>query len=171
MGYDRRPLLLSFCTAVLLNLCACGGASSIGAGPTPPSQPVPAIHNEWTWVNGANVVNQPGTYGQQGTPAAASTPGAREGALTWTDASGNFWMFGGIAQPSASSDIGISRPLPTSTIRLVGHSLTSTVMLRRVLVSSKCKQRPPMTSTDQSWTLRPLAQLLQQGNLHINAKE
>ena len=33
-------------------------------------------------------------YGTLGQPAAGTTPG-REGASTWTDSSGNFWLFGG----------------------------------------------------------------------------
>ncbi len=50
---------------------------------------------EWTWMAGANVVNQPGTYGTQGNSAPANTPGARFGAVSWTDAAGNLWLFGG----------------------------------------------------------------------------
>jgi N-acetylneuraminic acid mutarotase len=34
-------------------------------------------------------------YGTLGTPAAANIPGVRAGASTWTDASGNLWLFGG----------------------------------------------------------------------------
>ncbi|MBL7900599.1 MAG: T9SS type A sorting domain-containing protein [Bacteroidia bacterium] len=51
--------------------------------------------NEWTWIGGANTANQMGTYGTQGVPSASNQPGAREFMNTWTDASGNFWMFGG----------------------------------------------------------------------------
>ncbi len=51
--------------------------------------------NQWTWIGGANTANQMGTYGTQGVPAAGNQPGAREFMLSWTDASGNFWMFGG----------------------------------------------------------------------------
>lgn len=45
-------------------------------------------------VSGGNTIavfngGQPGIYGQQGIPAATNTPGARTGALGWTDASGN----------------------------------------------------------------------------------
>src|ERR1035437_1168577 len=50
---------------------------------------------EWTWMGGANVVNQPGTYGTQGTAASGNVPGARCFAVSWTDAAGNFWLFGG----------------------------------------------------------------------------
>jgi hypothetical protein len=49
----------------------------------------------WTWVDGADFVNAPGVYGTQGTAAAGNTPGARRQPVAWTDAAGNFWLFGG----------------------------------------------------------------------------
>ena len=52
-------------------------------------------HNEWTWMGGSNLVNQAGTYGTLGTPAASNVPGARDTGLVWTDSSGNLWLFGG----------------------------------------------------------------------------
>jgi hypothetical protein len=52
-------------------------------------------HNEWTWVSGANTVNATAVYGTLGVPAPANTPGARQSPVTWTTASGNFWLFGG----------------------------------------------------------------------------
>ena len=61
-------------------------------------------HNEWTWVNGANVVSQPGVYGTQGTPALGNVPGARAIAASWTDTSGNLWLFGGGGRDSAGAD-------------------------------------------------------------------
>jgi N-acetylneuraminic acid mutarotase len=51
--------------------------------------------NEWTWIRGSNGPNQTGSYGAQGVPASTNEPGAREFMACWTDASGNFWMFGG----------------------------------------------------------------------------
>jgi hypothetical protein len=50
---------------------------------------------EWTWVGGSNRVNQDGTYGTEGTAAGGNVPGARDSAVGWTDAAGNFWLFGG----------------------------------------------------------------------------
>lgn len=50
---------------------------------------------EWAWMGGANVANQPGSYGVQGTAAPGNTPGARSEAVSWSDAAGNFWLFGG----------------------------------------------------------------------------
>jgi hypothetical protein len=59
--------------------------------------------NTWTWVGGSNVVGQPGVYGTQGTPAPANMPGARDSALSWTDAQGNFWLFGGDGLDSSTN--------------------------------------------------------------------
>jgi hypothetical protein len=55
--------------------------------------------NEWAWMGGSSAVpsysGQPGVYGTMGTPAAGNIPGGRYGASTWTDSSGNLWLFGG----------------------------------------------------------------------------
>jgi hypothetical protein len=55
---------------------------------------------EWTWMGGSSTVpavflGQSGVYGTLGTPASANIPGGRYGGVTWIDASGNFWLFGG----------------------------------------------------------------------------
>jgi len=59
--------------------------------------------NEWAWVGGSATIpatsdnrgGQPGVYGTLGVPAAGNIPGGREGASSWTDSSGNLWLFGG----------------------------------------------------------------------------
>ncbi|MGA7793893.1 MAG: kelch repeat-containing protein [Candidatus Acidiferrales bacterium] len=58
------------------------------------------VSKEWTWVNGTNLLNQNGTYGVLGTPASGNTPGARSNLFSWTDPSGNFWLFGGFGNDS-----------------------------------------------------------------------
>ena len=58
---------------------------------------------EWTWVSGGNSGNQPGTYGTLGTADPANIPGARTGAVSWIDAEGDFWLFGGNGYDSAGS--------------------------------------------------------------------
>jgi len=50
---------------------------------------------EWTWVSGSNTINVAGVYGTRGMAAAANVPGARSGAVSWIDAAGNLWLFGG----------------------------------------------------------------------------
>lgn len=60
---------------------------------------------EWTWVSGANTIGANGVYGTQGTPSSSSVPGARSGAVSWTDGGGNLWLFGGSGTNGALSDI------------------------------------------------------------------
>lgn len=52
-------------------------------------------NNQWTWMKGDSTGNQHGIYGIQGIGATANTPSARSRSISWTDHSGNFWLFGG----------------------------------------------------------------------------
>src|SRR5512143_97473 len=56
--------------------------------------PISTTH-KWAWTSGAETVNQTGVYGTQGAAAATNVPGSREGAVSWRDAAGKFWLFGG----------------------------------------------------------------------------
>jgi len=85
-----KPPLLALMLMSLLFFSACGGSSTKTTPPPPVTTP-----NEWTWVSGSDLANQPGIYGTQGTAASSNAPGARQQAVSWTDASGNFWLFGG----------------------------------------------------------------------------
>lgn len=49
----------------------------------------------WTWMKGAKTTNQSGTYGKVEIPDPDNTPGARYGAVAWSDHSGKLWLFGG----------------------------------------------------------------------------
>ena len=95
----------------------CGGAgSSPNPTPTPTPTPTPSTTNQWTWVRGAEADDPtpygwagPGSepynsdpwYGTQGTPipyngkGAGTVPGGRNSSASWTDKSGNLWLFGG----------------------------------------------------------------------------
>lgn len=65
----------------------------------------------WTWQRGSNSVGAAqggtggpsGTYGTEGTAAASNTPGGRSGAISWTDSSGNLWLFGGSGHDSTGA--------------------------------------------------------------------
>jgi hypothetical protein len=65
--------------------------------------------NEWTWMGGSSTLpcksecGQPGVYGELGVPAARNSPGGRAGAASWTDSSGNLWLFGGQGFASTGS--------------------------------------------------------------------
>ena len=58
----------------------------------------------WTWMKGTSITNQPGTYGTQGVADSANTPGARAGAVSWRDNSGNLWLFGGRGNAISNTD-------------------------------------------------------------------
>lgn len=50
---------------------------------------------QWTWMGGSDLVNQLGTYGNEGVPDVHNSLGARTGAVGWIDSAGNLWLFGG----------------------------------------------------------------------------
>ncbi len=73
--------------------------------------------NEWTWMGGSNTTyansaqdqadrGQPGVYGTEGVPSATNAPGGRFYATSWTDGSGNFWLFGGEGHDSTATQQG-----------------------------------------------------------------
>lgn len=58
----------------------------------------------WIWEGGSDTLDAPGVYGAKGTAAANNVPGARQQAVSWTDASGNLWLFGGLGQDAGIAD-------------------------------------------------------------------
>lgn len=54
---------------------------------------------EWAWMSGSSTVGtgggQAGTYGSFGSASATVVPSGRTQAVSWTDKSGNLWLFGG----------------------------------------------------------------------------
>jgi hypothetical protein len=60
----------------------------------------------WTWMSGANSPSAaygiPGDYGVRGIASASNVPGSRASAVSWTDAAGNFWLFGGLGYDSSN---------------------------------------------------------------------
>ncbi len=95
-----RSYWVAFAGISLLTLAACGGGSGGSSSPPPP-----AVHNEWTWSGGANIVNQLGSYGAQGIVSLSNSPGGRAYSSTWTDAAGNFWLFGGYGLASTGAGV------------------------------------------------------------------
>lgn len=75
----------------LIGLVACGGLRSPGGPVGPPVQ----VHNQWTWESGSNSFDQYGSYVSHG-PSPANAPGSRCYSVSWTDKSGNLWLFGGV---------------------------------------------------------------------------
>jgi len=59
---------------------------------------------QWTWVSGGSALNAPGVYGTLGVAASGNVPGSRSIAVSWTDGSGNLWLFGGLGYDSSGSE-------------------------------------------------------------------
>lgn len=51
--------------------------------------------NQWVWMQGTNVINDPGLYISRGISSPERRPKTRRTTTTWTDMSGNLWLFGG----------------------------------------------------------------------------
>lgn len=52
--------------------------------------------NEWTWMSGSNMANDPGNYGPQCSSSTSYLPSARyENRACWIDNNGSFWTYGG----------------------------------------------------------------------------
>jgi N-acetylneuraminic acid mutarotase len=68
----------------------------------------PAI-NQWAWMGGnsasALVKSEFGVYGTLGVPSANNLPGGRSNAVTWVDANGNFWLFGGYGYAATGAGV------------------------------------------------------------------
>jgi N-acetylneuraminic acid mutarotase len=58
---------------------------------------------QWIWICGPSTVNGAGTYGAEGVAAATNLPGAREFPVSWVDATGDLWLFGGQGYDSSGS--------------------------------------------------------------------
>lgn len=56
------------------------------------------ITNEWTWMSGDSIPNQPGDYGIRGVMSNTNKPGARSAYCSWVDKNGDLWLFGGVDQ-------------------------------------------------------------------------
>jgi len=102
--------------------------------------------NQWTWMGGNSTVSSPtfgfsGVYGTLGKPAAGNLPGSRYSADSWTDGSGNFWLFGGFGFDSAGNtgylnDLWMFNPSTRQWTWASGSSIVGTVCNQSVVCAS-----------------------------------
>jgi N-acetylneuraminic acid mutarotase len=100
MGNGMKSSFCAVAALATLALAGCGGSSA----KAPP--PVPAVHNEWTWVAGSDLANPLGSYGTQGAAAVNNIPGGRFSGCARGDNSGDIWLFGGSGNGSTESPLG-----------------------------------------------------------------
>ena len=50
---------------------------------------------QYTWMSGPNTLNAASAFGTKGVPSATNIPASIYGSMTWSDNTGNLWLFGG----------------------------------------------------------------------------
>jgi len=80
----------------------------------------------WTWIGGSELGNQPGTYGTEGVAAPANIPGARNFGISWTDTTGNFWLFGGCGPVNCLNDLWKYEPVTGLAVGVVPNVVGDT---------------------------------------------
>ena len=149
----RALLSLSaiFALSISLLLTACGGSASS----TPNA--VGAAQGKWTWMGGSTTPNAQGTYGTQNTPSTTNMPGARNSAVSWTDSSGNFWLFGGMGIDSTGTggslnDLWEFNPTENTWMWVGGSSTANAVGVYGTLGVPSVKNIPGARDSAVSWT-------------------
>lgn len=91
-----RKLFLGACCVMALAGCGGGGSgvSTTNSGNTTSTQYL------WSFEGGSAYIPEGGIYGSLGVAAPSNLPGARYDSITWSDNSGNLWLFGGIGYDS-----------------------------------------------------------------------
>lgn len=84
----RRSIAVSLALVLIGVLVACEGNRR-----EPAEEPMSA--GAWTWIAGGDTINQHGIYGSKGRSDPANVPGSRSDAVSWMDAEGGLWLFGG----------------------------------------------------------------------------
>jgi hypothetical protein len=112
MGSVMRPFACGLSVAALLAIAACSG-SPMNMSSSPGPNPTPSVANEWEWVSGSDTVNPVGmpgsaSYGILGVASPTNMPGQRMNAMSWTDKSGNLWLFGGFGTDTVSGSTSLN---------------------------------------------------------------
>ncbi len=110
----------------------------------------------WTWMKGDNVVDQPGVYGTQGIAATLNKPGSRNSSVTWRDAAGDLWLFGGIGYADATTgylnDLWKYEPLNNKWAWVKGDTLIQQISVYGTKGIADPNNKPGGIYSGVSWT-------------------
>lgn len=81
--------------------------------------------NEWVWMNGPNITNQPAVYGTIGVPNPNNNPGARNCYAKWKDSNGNFWLFAGAGINGILNDLWRYNPVTNEWTWMSGPNISN----------------------------------------------
>jgi N-acetylneuraminic acid mutarotase len=117
---------------------------------------------EWAWRNGSSSCagiewGQPGVYGTLGTPAPGNVPGSRQSPMSWTDNSGNLWLFGGYAfdvdqNPSLDNDLWEYTPSTGEWTWMSGYEYSGIVGSYGTLGVPSPQNLPGPRTSGLTWT-------------------
>ena len=112
------------------------------------------LADQWTWMNGDSTVNISGVYGSLGIPSAANNPGARQESVSWKDASGNLWLFGGRNYTSFGylNDLWKYDPLTNQWTWVKGDSTVNTPGVYGSLGIPSAANKPGSRFSGTCWT-------------------
>lgn len=113
-------------------------------------------NSNWTWVTGASNVNGTATYGTQGTASATNTPGRHLEGASWTDSSGNLWLYGGTGYDSQgaareSNELWMFKPSSAQWTWIQGGSINSFDQIYGTLGSAGASNTPGPRTTSTTW--------------------
>ena len=111
-----------------------------------------AQSGQWAWVNGDTVATSPGHYGIKGVADPANRPPGLYEAYNWTDANGNFWIYGGYNSISAlCADMWMYNPFTNLWTWMQGDSTRNVVPVRGTLGVPSPLNTPGSRNTGVSW--------------------
>jgi N-acetylneuraminic acid mutarotase len=113
--------------------------------------------SQWTWMGGATTVGQSGIYGTLGTGSTSNIPGGRNQGMTWTDTSGNLWLFGGEGMDSTGvfsdiNDLWKYNPTNSQWTWMAGSSLANQVPVYGTKGIGSTSNIPGARDSSASWT-------------------
>jgi len=114
------------------------------------------VINEWTWMKGDNSGVAPGVYGIQGIAANQNNPGVRSGCVSWKDATGNLWLFGGSGLGASGSsgnlnDLWKYNPITNHWTWMKGDSTVGSLGVYGSLGVPHPDNKPPARNRSNSW--------------------
>jgi N-acetylneuraminic acid mutarotase len=113
----------------------------------------------WTWISGSiagNGTGPSGVYGTQGMASASNTPGGRDSAVSWIDAAGNLWLFGGSGIDSTGTqgelnDLWKYSPSAGTWTWVGGANVVNSLGVYGTLGVPSAGSLPPARSAAVSW--------------------
>jgi N-acetylneuraminic acid mutarotase len=111
----------------------------------------------WAWMGGSASTNVSGVYGSPGVAAAGNAPGSRSSGVSWTDSSGNLWLFGGYGYDAAGSlgnlnDLWEFNPTAREWAWVGGSSTENAYGVYGTLGSASLSNMPGARNSAVSWT-------------------